>query len=524
MLIPMGLPLSCARRRPLAVAAFAVCIFGEGFAKKAKTKSSSAAGCDFERIDGSRLTEETFRLQFRAEPPGRPVVLTGLDVGQGPRAQALVGKGGSSDGAAEVSWEREVLLQRFGHLPVESSEVVVYQHAASGSSSSSGAAKTALAQTTSLENVLGKPDSTLFLLKPVHPLMAALHEELTIPPPLRPMQLTGPTLSLGGLNSSSPSHQHQENWFKQLHGRKLWVVAESENEAAGKALKANSPCEFQSPRKLPKGVRRCLLNAGEVIYLPPQWHHGTCNLEEFNLGVGYIGALDHLPPFHLAAALGEVSKLTEAAATAPDAAGRSQALSARDRELFTPLHWAARRGHAGAVKRLLQLGADTKAEDAHGAAPIHLAAFEGHLPAVEALVGSAASSVTARTHASAQPIHLAASRGHVGIARHLLASGAQAWAKDSKGAEPLHMAAYEGHVSMVDLLLGKGATATAEASDGTFPSKLAAQRGHQAVLQRLQEGTVGSSTSAKSASKASRRSSAGRKGRSRRSSATAGEL
>ncbi|CAL1159372.1 unnamed protein product [Cladocopium goreaui] len=83
--------------------------------------------------------------------------------------------------------------------------------------------QTGLGEATLLSSVLRLRDSTLFLLKPSHPAAQAWGEALKLPEYLRPIQLTGPTVSLGSANASSPPHQHPENWFAQLSGAKAWV-------------------------------------------------------------------------------------------------------------------------------------------------------------------------------------------------------------------------------------------------------------------------------------------------------------
>eukprot|EP00754_Rhynchopus_humris_P015632 Rhum_TRINITY_DN14468_c7_g1::Rhum_TRINITY_DN14468_c7_g1_i1::g.89776::m.89776 len=56
-------------------------------------------------------------------------------------------------------------------------------------------------------------------------------------------------------------------------------------------------------------------------------------------------------------------------------------LKARDRQQGdTGLHAAAERGHEGAVRALLRLGADTSTANDRGLLPQHLAFDEGHTP------------------------------------------------------------------------------------------------------------------------------------------------
>jgi len=426
----------------------------------------AAKFCDFSRLDGTAISTEEFRRRFRSEPVARPAVLTGLSLGPGfkPGKDASV-------------WDPSVLSGRFGHRRVESQDAVVYRTNNTGKLARSG-----LGLDTTLGAILKAPDSTLFLLKAHHRAVAGLAKDLVVPAVLRPLQLTGPTLSLGGLNASSPFHQHPENWFAQLRGQKAWVVAPSGNSAALAALHSTHPCELARPRKPPAGVQRCVLLEGEVLYLPSQWAHGTCNLAAFGLGIGFIGSLDDLPELHLAAALGDAAGVAALARTARD-------LASPDHQGRRPLHWAAQQGHLRIAKQLMSHRADARAADARGASPLHLAAFEGHLPLVRALEKAAPGLAIALTFARAQPLHLAASRGHTAIVKHLLRRGAAPGARDSKGAEPLHMAAYEGHLAVAELLMAHGAAAHTTADDGTQPVHLARKRGHNLMVSRLGRST-----------------------------------
>lgn len=469
------------------------------------------ASCDFERVDGSTLSAEEFRKRFRTGPlgPGRPVVLTGLRLGRG-LDQAKGGKGGEKiyeQRLAEAratarkrggpspfgeGWDHELLEASFGESTVQSQQVVVYRY----STGTSRPMQTGLGEATLLSSVLRLRDSTLFLLKPSHPAAQAWGEALKLPEYLRPIQLTGPTVSLGSANASSPPHQHPENWFAQLSGAKAWVVAPPDAKAAEDWMKAHRPCDLwhdkQKAAKV-KEIKTCLLDAGEVLYLPSQWRHGTCNVGEFSAGIGYIGAIDHLPKVTWLTALDDLSGLKEALKEKDDV---MEALTVKDRDGKQPLHWAAHRGHQRMVRELLKMRALASATDRHGARPVHLAAFEGHEKALrELLEVETRKSATARTDGGAEPLHLAATKGHSSVAKLLLRKRASPSARDNKGAEPLHMAAYEGHVSMVDLLLAAGAAPDAGADDGTDPAKLAWTRGHKDLAHKLNDAIPKKSTS-----------------------------
>merc|ERR1712224_275406 len=118
---------------------------------------------------------------------------------------------------------------------------------------------------------------------------------------------------------------------------------------------------------------------------------GTCNIDDFAVGFGFIGPLDDLPQLHFATALGDrllVQQLIDQ---------KTVDLKLADREGKRPLHWAAGRGHAPLTQLLLQSRADPKVEDMTGASAAHLASFEGHISTVKHLIKASARLVSATT-------------------------------------------------------------------------------------------------------------------------------
>jgi hypothetical protein len=93
----------------------------------------------------------------------------------------------------------------------------------------------------------------------------------------------------------------------------------------------------------------------------------------------------------------------------------------------TALHWAAAKGHASAVRLLIQSGAPVEQRNESGATPLHSAAANGQLPAARALLSAGAHHAVA-DYAEQTPHTAALSRGwndvakliaHFGLARQM---------------------------------------------------------------------------------------------------------
>lgn len=52
-------------------------------------------------------------------------------------------------------------------------------------------------------------------------------------------------------------------------------------------------------------------------------------------------------------------------------------VNAKDKEGYTPLHWAAALGHVEAIKVLVEAGADVNPKDEYGSTPLHWAVRGG---------------------------------------------------------------------------------------------------------------------------------------------------
>ena len=113
---------------------------------------------------------------------------------------------------------------------------------------------------------------------------------------------------------------------------------------------------------------------------------------------------------------------------------------------YTPLHYAAREGHAECVRVLLASGANANARTrAGGATPLHRAAFTGEATCVRLLLDGGADPC-ARDADGESALHKASANGHADVVRALLRAGEErgiAGERDRKGMTPVERAADE---------------------------------------------------------------------------------
>lgn len=113
---------------------------------------------------------------------------------------------------------------------------------------------------------------------------------------------------------------------------------------------------------------------------------------------------------------------------------------------YTPLHYAAREGHAECVRALLASGANANARTrAGGATPLHRAAFTGSGACVMLLLEGGADPCL-RDADGESALHKASANGHADVVRALLRAGGErgiAGERDRKGMTPVERAADE---------------------------------------------------------------------------------
>lgn len=183
------------------------------------------------------------------------------------------------------------------------------------------------------------------------------------------------------------------------------------------------------------------------------------------------------------------------------------ARGARDTEVFSAMHAAAKVGKSSTLRLLLTHGGRVAAQDEDGMTPLHLAVIDRRLAAMRVLIAAKAPLEVRDTKGrtplfwgpfayrpQAKHIYQKLGQPHdtvfvdpgeaVGI-KLLLEAGAKVDAVDQAGDTPLHEAVRLGSLRGAAALLAGGAKATVKNRQGETPRALAKQRGNAEMIALL---------------------------------------
>jgi ankyrin repeat protein len=166
--------------------------------------------------------------------------------------------------------------------------------------------------------------------------------------------------------------------------------------------------------------------------------------------------------------------------------------SKSDRSGQTPLHWAARGGHADAARLLLERRASVEARSRDGSTPLHLAAEVDSAAVVSLLLRHGADAL-AQSKSRRTPLHVAAERGSCSAVATLLDQAPKEAlsalsAVDHRGDVPLLHATSRGHANVVRLLLTAGADPHCSSRRGEGALQQAVDKAQSEVAAALLEG------------------------------------
>jgi len=134
-----------------------------------------------------------------------------------------------------------------------------------------------------------------------------------------------------------------------------------------------------------------------------------------------------------------------------------------------PLYYAALFGFRDLTEHLLAKHPDdVHAKGGNDVTPLHVAARHGHAD-VLSLLSEHFTDTGIQGDYLWTPLHLASIQGHVGIGSWLLDRGADINARDRDDWSPLYIAANNGHIDFTRMLLGRGAAVNNPSDKGMAP-------------------------------------------------------
>ncbi|KAL2840958.1 hypothetical protein BJX68DRAFT_258316 [Aspergillus pseudodeflectus] len=148
-----------------------------------------------------------------------------------------------------------------------------------------------------------------------------------------------------------------------------------------------------------------------------------------------------------------------------------------------PLQAAAFRGQTGALKFLLDVGANPEAEGRFGSA-LH-AAVAGNQEGSVAMLLRHGASVSVANRSGQTPLSRSIDVGNYTITQHLLDNNSDPSTADNNGLTPLMRAAFYGRLELARLLVEKGASLCAKDNVRQTPLHWAAYGGHAPIVELL---------------------------------------
>lgn len=150
----------------------------------------------------------------------------------------------------------------------------------------------------------------------------------------------------------------------------------------------------------------------------------------------------------------------------------------KNKQGWTPLHYATVRGKMGCAEVLIAKGAKLDERTGTLKTPLHFAADRGYLEITMLLIKNGAD-LSAKDDEGWTPLHFAAEKDRVDVAALLIEQGAVIDERSTGGGTPLHEASASASPEMIRLLLRNGADKSIQATNGKTPLDYAVELGNE---------------------------------------------
>ncbi len=150
----------------------------------------------------------------------------------------------------------------------------------------------------------------------------------------------------------------------------------------------------------------------------------------------------------------------------------------------TPLHVAARKNNAAAVRALLRAGADKAVLSRQGWAPLHVAAMHGSVAVAAELVGAGVD-IDLANEKSMTPLRCAVYKSEAEFVSFCLERGADVNRQGQRGNTCLHDAVVSRHFDIAALLIEAGADPEISNDAGVSGHSLICEHGQESLLEQV---------------------------------------
>jgi len=152
-------------------------------------------------------------------------------------------------------------------------------------------------------------------------------------------------------------------------------------------------------------------------------------------------------------------------------------VNAKDKNNYSPLHYAASLGHKEIGKLLIEKGSEINSKDYIGQTPLHLAGVSKRKEIVELLLENGAKTEIKDAYGRTPLLLTVRETGNMDIIAFLTDNGADINTKDIFDATPIDLAAWRGFRDVVNFLIEKGAEITATGEKGNYLLPLSTSNG-----------------------------------------------
>lgn len=152
------------------------------------------------------------------------------------------------------------------------------------------------------------------------------------------------------------------------------------------------------------------------------------------------------------------------------------------------IHEAAKKGHLGLVRMLIERGVPVNVQNKRKYTPLHLACLSKKHQVVQLLIGHGADVTVDGGLAKETPLHMAAKvKGGEKVVDVLIKSGADPDSAKDNGERALHLASRCGNLEVVNILLRENTEVARRSKSGDTPLHFACQNGHFRIVEALIE-------------------------------------